>query len=57
MRKVDNKISVKNGETEITIDEQEISVSAPNISLTVISDGKSTSVTTVTKNGVVSQIQ
>lgn len=54
---MDKEIVIKNGETEITINEQAISVSAPNISLTVISDGKSTSVTTVTKNGVVSQIQ
>lgn len=57
MNKLDKEIVIKNGETEITINEQAISVSAPNISLTVISDGKSTSVTTVTKNGVVSQIQ
>lgn len=57
VRKVNREITIRNGETEITINEQAISVSAPNISLTVMSDEESTSVTTVTKNGIVSQIQ
>lgn len=54
---MDREITIRNGETETTINEQAISVSAPNISLTVMSDEESTSVTTVTKNGIVSQIQ
>lgn len=54
---MDKEIIIKNGEMETTINEQVISVSTPNISLTVMSDGKSTSVTTVTKSGIVSQVQ
>lgn len=51
------EIIIKNGETETTINEQVISVSSPNLSSIVMSDGKSTSVTTVTKSGIVSQVQ
>lgn len=54
---MEKEIIVKNEKTEITINEQAISVSNPNISVTVMSDGSSTSVTTVAKNGVSSQIQ
>ncbi len=53
---MDKEIIIKNGKTEITVNEQAISVSAPNISLTVISDGNSTSVTIVTKNEIQSQV-
>lgn len=55
--KENSSIHIKKGKTEITVNEQAISVSAPNISLTVLSDEKTTSVTTVTKKGIVSQIQ
>lgn len=51
------EITIKNRKTEIAINEQAISVSAPNISVTVMSDGETTSVTSVTKSGIFSQIQ
>lgn len=48
----EKEIIIRNGEMEITINEKAISIFAPNVSLTVMSDEKNTSVTTVTKNGI-----
>lgn len=52
---MDEEIIIRKGETEITINDKAISVVSPTV--TVISDRESTSVTTVTKKGIVSQIQ
>ena len=46
------EIVIRNGKTKITINEQAISVSAPDVLVTVIADGNSTSVTTVTKERI-----
>ena len=54
---MEKEIIVSYGKTEITINEQAISVSAPNAFVTVMTNGESTSVTTVTKDRIVSQIQ
>lgn len=54
---MEKEIIVRNGKTEITINEQAISVSAPTAFVTVMTNGESTSVTTVTKDRIVSQIQ
>lgn len=54
---MDKETIVKNEKTEITVNNRAISVSTPNISVTVMSDGETTSVTSVTKSGIVSQIQ
>lgn len=51
---MDREITIKNGKTEITMNEQAISVSAPNI--VFMTDGESTSVTTFSKDKIVSQI-
>lgn len=50
------EITIKNGKTEITINEKAISVSAPEIFITTVSGENSTSVTTTTKNGVICQV-
>lgn len=53
---MDKEITIKNGETEITINEQAISVSAPNVSVTVMTDGESTSITTIAKDKIQSEV-
>lgn len=50
------EITIKNGKTEITINEKAISVSDPEIFITTVSGENSTSVTTTTKNGVICQV-
>lgn len=49
---MDKEITIKNGETEITINDKEISVSAPDVSVNVMAGEISTSAITVTKERI-----
>ncbi len=49
---MDKEIIISNGKTEITVNEQEISVSAPDVLITVMTNRDSTSVTTVTRKRI-----
>lgn len=57
MRKTDKEITIKNGKTEIALCGQTISVFAPSISVIVVAGENTASVTTITKDRIVSQIQ
>lgn len=54
---MDREIIIRSGETEITMNEQAISISAPGVLVTVMTDGESSSVTTATKDRIISQVQ
>lgn len=49
---MEKEIIIRNGKTEITMNEQAISVSAPDVLITVMTNGESTSVTTITKERI-----
>lgn len=50
------EIVVRNNKTEITVNGGAISVSTPDVLATIMTDGESASVTTFTKDEIVSQI-